>query len=82
MTGLKPQGDLRPWKSMTCDLQIQKTEKVWEESGPWLSEPEHSFTPVNDPVCSSEPLHCLKSAAAGGLCRSICVDSQNVAYYW
>lgn len=82
MTGLKPQGDLRPWKSMTCDLQIQKTEKVWEESGPWLSEPEHSFTPVNDPVCSSEPLHCLKSAAEDGLCRRICVDSQNVAYYW
>lgn len=82
MAGLKPQGDLRPWKSMTSDLQVQKTEKMWEESEPGLSEPEHSFTPVNNPVCSSEPLHCLKSPAAGGLHWRMCVDSRNVTYYW
>lgn len=52
MAGLKPRGDLRPWKSMTSDLQVQNIEEVWEEPETRLSEPEHNFTPRNDPVCS------------------------------
>lgn len=52
MAGLKPQGDLRPSKSMTSDLQVQNIEEVWEEPETRLSEPEHNFTLRNDPVCS------------------------------
>lgn len=52
MAGLKHQGDLRPWKSMTSDLQVQNTEEMWEEPETLLSEPEHNFTPTNDPVCN------------------------------